>query len=414
MRDVTTHERLSRAPRRPSPTRERRAAMAGEAASADGRGVRTEGTPAGGSPTAQSPRHRAYLRDVASHPFAPALERDRRLGLSRGHGVRVRRHLIECGLVSPQRISTGRRAGQVLLLSLTSVGAEELLEAGVRAKVLDCREVRRGFYLHRLTEFSARTWPGSTVSDGRSDSARQAVDLVVRIPGDPGTAPARSVAFQLVGDEAAVSLALVNELKRFDEAYLWAESPRAAAALQRLLAAQFPASDTAQIKCLPITSCFPVGAAHQTRRPADRKRRRTRQRRSRTPLVRELIRAYGHLHDLDRLQESPLVELEGVQARTNQLSAMGEAKALRTILVEAATQAASELAAVPTQAHVRHFLERYLGGKGVSEIAVELGVSREWCSRGYRTQAFELAAMQCERLVTAPLRQPGPGKVGGS
>lgn len=388
---MTTHERLWRAPR-----------------------ATAERTPAGGSLTAQSPRHRAYLHDVASHPYAPALERDRRLGLSRGQGVRIRRHLIECGLVSSQRVSTGRRAGRVLLLSLSATGAEELVGAGIHAEVIEGHEVGRGFYLHRLKEFASRTWPGSTVSDRQSDSARQAIDLVVRIPGRHGTEPARSVAFQLVGDEAAVSQALLSDLKWFDEAYLWAESPRAAVALQRLLAAQFPASDTVQMKCLPITSCFPVGAANTPRRPTDRKRPRARRPRPRSPLMREFIRAYRYLHDLDRLQDSPLVELDGVRARTNPLSVMAEAKALRAVLVEAATRAASDLAAVPTQAHVRHFLEQYLCGKGISEIAVELGVSREWCSRGYRTQAFELAAMQCERLVTIPLRQPGPGKVGGS
>ena len=40
------------------------------------------------------------------------------------------------------------------------------------------------------------------------------------------------------------------------------------------------------------------------------------------------------------------------------------------------------------------FLERYLEGKQVVEIAKELGVSREWCSRNYRKEALRLAATQ--------------------
>lgn len=46
------------------------------------------------------------------------------------------------------------------------------------------------------------------------------------------------------------------------------------------------------------------------------------------------------------------------------------------------------------------FLNGYLAGKKVSEIAKELGVTREWCSRGYRKEAFRLAGMQFVKLVS--------------
>jgi len=410
---VTIHERLWREPRHQSPTRQVRSTTPGAAARGNGRGATAGRTPADGSPSTLSPRHLAYLRDVASHPYVPALDRDRRLGLSRGQGVRIRRHLTECGLVSSQRVSTGRRAGQVLLLSLTAIGAKELEGAGVPADVIDSHDVRRGFYLHRLRAFASRTWPGATVSDRPSASASQAIGLVVRIPDDIGGKPARSVAFQVISEETTRLQALLSELTCFEEAYLWTKSPRGAHVLQQQLARYLPASEAARMKCLPIAACFPVTDANKPPRPA-RKRSRTRRRRPQTLIVREFIRAYGCLHDLDRLQESPLVELESVRERVNPLSAMAEAKALRAMLVEAATRAANDLAAVPTQAHVRHFLEQYLRGKGVSEIAAELGVSREWCSRGYRTQAFALAALQCERFVGIAVRRRGAGQVGGS
>ncbi len=38
---------------------------------------------------------------------------------------------------------------------------------------------------------------------------------------------------------------------------------------------------------------------------------------------------------------------------------------------------------------VKMFLQRYLEGKKVSEIAYELGVSREWCSRSYRKDGIK-------------------------
>lgn len=63
------------------------------------------------------------------------------------------------------------------------------------------------------------------------------------------------------------------------------------------------------------------------------------------------MRAYRHLHDLDRLCDSPLIHLPYVQRRVDRTSALAEARALRSLLVE------------------------------------------EWCSRGYARQAFEHAVL---------------------
>jgi hypothetical protein len=55
---------------------------------------------------------------------------------------------------------------------------------------------------------------------------------------------------------------------------------------------------------------------------------------------------------------------------------------------------------VPRLAGVRLFLDRYLQGKMVAEIAQEPGVTREWCSRSYRKEAFRLAVMQFLRDIS--------------
>lgn len=60
----------------------------------------------------------------------------------------------------------------------------------------------------------------------------------------------------------------------------------------------------------------------------------------------------------------------------------------------------SELRDLPDKQNLRVFLERYLEGRKVAEIAEELGVSREWCSRAYRTEAFRLTSMQFVRLIS--------------
>jgi DNA-directed RNA polymerase specialized sigma24 family protein len=84
----------------------------------------------------------------------------------------------------------------------------------------------------------------------------------------------------------------------------------------------------------------------------------------------------------------------------NPRQTMPEAQALRTLLTDAAKQVAQDIADMPSKAGVKLFLERYLDGKTVTEIARELGVSREWCSRAFRKEAFTLAGAQFMRLVS--------------
>lgn len=79
---------------------------------------------------------------------------------------------------------------------------------------------------------------------------------------------------------------------------------------------------------------------------------------------------------------------------------MPEAQALRSLLMEVARQVVQDLATMPDKSGVRVFLERYLEGKNLTEIARELGVSREWVARSYRREAFRLAGMQFVRLVS--------------
>jgi hypothetical protein len=118
------------------------------------------------------------------------------------------------------------------------------------------------------------------------------------------------------------------------------------------------------------------------------------------PMMKEVQLAYGHLHNLDWLQESSLTRLPLVQERKHGHNFMPEAQALRELLIEAAQQVGQDIAKIPGMEKETAFLKGYLGGKKVVEIAKELGVTREWCSRGYRKEAFRLAGMQFVRLVS--------------
>ena len=110
--------------------------------------------------------------------------------------------------------------------------------------------------------------------------------------------------------------------------------------------------------------------------------------------------AYAHLHDLDWLQASGLARHPEVTKRVRPDQIMAEAQALRGLLTESAVRVIRDMGEVPDMAGVRRFLERHLDGKKVAEIAKELGVSREWCSRRYRSEAFRLATMQFVKSIS--------------
>jgi len=71
-----------------------------------------------------------------------------------------------------------------------------------------------------------------------------------------------------------------------------------------------------------------------------------------------------------------------------------EQKVLRGLLIPAALQLVETMGPTPGQKGVAAFLHHYLGRKSVANIAQELGVSREWCSRNYRRESLRLAGMQ--------------------
>ena len=109
----------------------------------------------------------------------------------------------------------------------------------------------------------------------------------------------------------------------------------------------------------------------------------------------------GHLHDLEWLQECILTSFPIMQQGALQYQFMAEGQALRATLIESASQVAVEIAQIPGMGNVNVFLKGYFSeGKRVSEIAKEVGVTREWCSRSYRTKAFRLASIQFIRAVS--------------
>ncbi|MDA0735204.1 MAG: hypothetical protein O2860_11595 [Chloroflexi bacterium] len=85
----------------------------------------------------------------------------------------------------------------------------------------------------------------------------------------------------------------------------------------------------------------------------------------------------------------------------NPRQVMAEAQLLRGILIKAARKVIVNIISGPDKRGVRIFLERHLEGKNVTEIAKEIGVSRNWVNKSYRPEAFRLTAMQFVRDLSA-------------
>ena len=114
----------------------------------------------------------------------------------------------------------------------------------------------------------------------------------------------------------------------------------------------------------------------------------------------QVEQAYTHLHDLDWLQDCDLARLPEVQEKAQPNQMMPEAQALRGLLISAAHRVIEGMGQVPGKEGVAAFLKGYVAGRSVAEIAQELGVSREWCSRNYRREALRLAGMHLVRSIS--------------
>ena len=89
----------------------------------------------------------------------------------------------------------------------------------------------------------------------------------------------------------------------------------------------------------------------------------------------------------------------GPRKRVDSKHPMPEAQTLRRLLMAAAQQIVQVLSDVPDKTEVKTFVETYVDGKSVTEIAQELGKGREWVSRAYRKEA--LAGTQFIKLISA-------------
>ena len=110
--------------------------------------------------------------------------------------------------------------------------------------------------------------------------------------------------------------------------------------------------------------------------------------------------AYARLNDFDWLEKCRLSRLPEIQQRSDSSQVMSRAQGLRGLLMQAARQVITDLETIPDKEPVKVFLEGYLQGKSITEIAQELDVSREWASRRFRKEAIGLASAPFIRMVS--------------
>lgn len=350
----------------------------------------------------------AYLRDVAAHPLSLATERDRRLGVSRYQGVQLRRRLADREWVRQHRVSTGRRSGRGVLLELTDLGRRRLEAAGVRVGRPPTRvDCRRRYYATGFAEYARRSWPGAAVEiTAAAEPGGSSADVTVRIPARGGAEGGDALAMVAVvaGEEDALGPRL-RALRAVDAVFVCAETVGATEALRSEAARLVPEASLSRVTFAPIGSFLP-GPADRAERAAaagsaGSARGRSRRSREDSALLGQVIEAYRHLDDLDWLDASPLARTRAVREQAMPLAPMPEAQALRRLLVDAARRAAEHTAEIPSHEPLGVFLRSYVAGKRVAEIAEELGVSREWCSRAYRKRALGLAGRQFARLAAS-------------
>lgn len=342
-------------------------------------------------------------------------------------------------------MGTGTRSGQLVIQEITGAGYELL--ASMKIKVHKPRS--RGGFLHKyycqkLKEFAEATWEGSAAQIEDSSLGKYA-DVTVRMPTGSGEQTSSVIAFEVfMTGEAKEIRGIAKGADVFDRVIVCAEKRIALDSLKRKavetlgegvldkvsfhLVSQYLTTKSSQkdekraygasevvsepfaaevvvpnLEDAPIREqvLLKSPAKSETEvepKPAPGKRRG---RPPKTPLMDQVDQAYTHLHDLDWLQECDLVRLPAVVEQVQPDQMMPEAQELRSLLITAAHRVIDGMEQVPGKEGVTAFLKGYLAGRSVAEIAQELGVSREWCSRNYRREALRLAGLQFMRATSS-------------
>lgn len=357
--------------------------------------------------------------------------------------VQLRKLLLASGWITLHRASTGRRSGQLTLLEVTEEGYEVLASMRIRAN----RPRGRGGFLHRYYAFKVKqyaeiTWPGcvAIIEDG---SQGRPADVTVQPSGQPSP----TIAFEIfVTSEDKEIRGILRDVELFGEIVVCALTPAALESLENRardtlgdpalqtvrfeLVSKYLVSDTGKTEASQVTvesegATRPwrarrarTGSDQQLKPKSNIEKSATKSdteaetqnsspigkrpgRRRKLPLMEQVEQAYLNLHNWDRLQECDLAKLPEVQQMANPRQVMAEAQLLRGILIKAARKVIVNIISGPDKRGVRIFLERHLEGKNVTEIAKEIGVSRNWVNKSYRPEAFRLAAMQFVRDLSA-------------
>jgi len=397
------------------------------------------------TPDQKSPYNKdlvTYIEHATRWPFMTISDRDGELGLSRYKSNKVRSELLSANMIRPHKVNTGGRSGQKTIIEVTEAGYLLLNSMGVQAK----RPRGRGgfphrYYAHMLKEYAEHRWTGcaATVEDA---SYGRPADVTVKIPSSMSGEEERVIAFEvfITGEEKEVT-GIAKDVEIFDRVIVCAVSQselevltrRARRSLGDELLGKVDFSLVSDYLDTPksvseITSLEP--ASNESSHPVSTEPKfdvqvlipnseveksgeksalelepeisipKTIRRRSKKGRLQQIEDAYTHLHDLDRLGTSDLTRLPEVIERINPMQVMAEGQALREMLLEAARQVLKDISAVPGKSNVHYFLEEYLKGKSVSQIADELGVTRSWCSRAYRKEAFQLTSTQFVKLIS--------------
>lgn len=119
-----------------------------------------------------------YLESIIREPFLAFTKRDEKLGISGWRGNRLRKKLMNKGIIEKATINTGKKGGVINLSEITRKGREIADSLGMRANILLGKgSFTHQFWAYKIKEFFGKQ--GEASPSIENDSLGKAVDVAL-------------------------------------------------------------------------------------------------------------------------------------------------------------------------------------------------------------------------------------------
>lgn len=358
-----------------------------------------------------------YLFEIANSPFEPQSRRDARLHLSGYKGDRLRSELQAEGLIRVHKLNTGKRGGLIVLLEPTEKAYEylESIKANIK-KPKGKGGFIHAFWQHHVAELfkgKAEVW----IEDSR---AGKLVDIGIRVNG-------KNVAIEIAMKSEEKELRNISkDLEFYDEVILLVEETKTYVNLRRKLdSIGNEVLDSVRVELLRsfingenfrlshILQPSPEASAELRLRAREglsirgkeqkgikeeKKEKEIRpETETRNKWSERIWYCLKHLDDLTALNQSPLIRLKYIETLSKQKyknEGLPKARALREVIELCTGRLIAGFEKETNSSKIAQYLRLAKKGLNNSQIARELGLTREHVSRFYRNKVIELVTQE--------------------